>query len=382
MSGKRTPASFDVHPDRAYSFAVAKIKSVTTKPPKKLVPEGPDQRILSLLMLLLEANQPVGREEIFQRIAAYRTKIPSAGERKFERDKKDLRALGVAIEEDEEDRNLYFVRQREYGLRPVQFDDDERVALILAAEAMRGTEGLIYGELVDDALRKLSFDGGRAHRAFTPANLGITMPARYQSAKDRRVMSTLGSAIEGQKSVTITYCGLSGQSTVRLVDPYAVVYGGGTWQLVGHCHLREKPRTFRLDRISKIKVAPKPGTPDFERPANWNLSTYVQRSPWFFEAGETQSTFEVVLDIGPERAWFADENFGPESTREILPENEFRGEGWVRIRFRSGNARYIITRVLDAVGHLRVVEPAELRARVRAVAATIATANQTEGKSP
>jgi proteasome accessory factor B len=67
---------------------------------------APDERILSLLMLLLEARGPVSRAEIFQRIDSYRTKDPAAGERKFERDKKELRALGVPIIQDEDDENL------------------------------------------------------------------------------------------------------------------------------------------------------------------------------------------------------------------------------------------------------------------------------------
>jgi proteasome accessory factor B len=379
---KMPPTSFAVRPQRVYHRAVVSKNGPTRKPVAEVSQQGPDERILSLLMLLLEANRPVARAEIFQRIAAYRTKNPAAGERKFERDKKDLRALGVPIEQDEEDESLYFVRQREYGLRPVQLDDEERVALILAAEALRGTEGLVYGELVDDALRKLSFDSGRSHRAFTPSNLGITLPARDQSARLRRTMAALASAIEGRKRVTITYRGLGGESTVREVDPYAIVYGGGSWQLVGHCHLREKPRTFRVDRIAKIKLAPKPGTPDFERPENWNLATYVQRSPWIFQAGETQIAFDVVLDIGPERAWMADEDFGPGSSCEPIAAAEAGGEGWTRVRFRSGNAGYIITRVLDAAGHLKLVEPPELRARLREIAASIACANRTEEVSP
>lgn len=343
-----------------------------------------DERILSLLMMLLEANGPVSRSEIFERVAAYRTRIPAAGERKFERDKKDLRALGVPIEEHEEKGKetefLYTVRPREYGLRPVQLDDEERVALILAAEALRGTEGLVYGELVDDALRKLSFDSGRPHRVFAPTSLGITLPARDQSPRLRRTMAALTSAIEGCKRVTITYGTPGDSATVRDVDPYAVVYGSGSWQLVGHCHLRGKPRTFRVDRIAKIKLAPKPATPDFKRPENWSLSTYVQRSPWVFQAGDTQSAFDVVLDIGPERTWMAEEDFGPGSSCE--PVAAAGREGWTRVRFRSGNANYIITRVLDAAGHMRVVEPPELRARVREIAAAIADANQTEQGAP
>jgi proteasome accessory factor B len=338
---------------------------------------APDERILSLLMLLLEARGPVSRAEIFQRIVSYRTKNPAAGERKFERDKKDLRALGVPIVQDEDDENLYYVRQRDYEMRPVHLDDEERVALILAAEALRGIEGLVYGELVDDALRKLSFDSGRPHRAFTPANLGITLPARERNARVRRTMASLATAIEGRKRVTITYRSHGdAEPSVRDVDPYAVVYCGGNWQLVGHCHLRESPRTFRVDRIVKVKLAPRPGTPDFQRPENWSLATYVQRSPWVFQAGDTHGAAEVVLDIGPERAWMADEDFGPGSAREPVSVDEAGGEGWTRVRFRSGNPGYVVTRVLDAAGHMKIVAPPELRTRLREIAASVAGANQ------
>ena len=385
-AARTSRAPIAVRPIRAYDEAMASKKASSRVGVKGGSQQAPDQRILSLLMLLLDARGPVAREEIFQRIPAYRTKSPAAGERKFERDKKDLRALGVPIEEyegkGEKKQHLYYVRQREYELRPVQLDEEERVALILAAEALRGTEGLVYGELVDDALRKLSFDSGRSHRAFTPANLGITLPARQHSARIRRTMAALVTAIEGRKRVTITYCAPGGEETKRDVDPYGVVYSGGNWQLVGHCHLREKPRTFRVDRIAKVKLAPKPGTPDFQRPENWNLATYVQRSPWVFQAGDTQAAFDVVLDIGPERAWIADEDFGPGASRELLAPDAAGEEGWMRVRFRSGNAGYIITRVLDAAGHLKVVEPPELRARLREIAGAVAAANQTEGSAP
>jgi hypothetical protein len=44
---------------------------------------------------LVEARGSVSRAEIFQRIVSYRPKTPAVGECKVEREKKDLRALGV-----------------------------------------------------------------------------------------------------------------------------------------------------------------------------------------------------------------------------------------------------------------------------------------------
>jgi proteasome accessory factor B len=206
-----------------------------------------------------------------------------------------------------------------------------------------------------------------------PARLGITLPTRAQNARMRKNLETIGTAVEGRKRLTMTYES-GGNTTVREVDPYAAVYAGGNWQLVGHCHLRGLPRTFRVDRIRKVKMADRPRTPDFERPANFSLLGYVQRSPWVFQAGDTSQAIDVVLDIGPERAWMADEDFGASATREALPAAAGE-ERWTRIRFRSGNPGYIITRVLDAAGHMKVVEPASLRAQVREIAAKAVAAS-------
>jgi proteasome accessory factor B len=186
--------------------------------------------------------------------------------------------------------------------------------------------------------------------------------------------------VEARKRVTLTYQSSGGDATEREVDPYGLVYSGGDWQLVGHCHLRAAPRTFRVDRIEQLRVAGKPGTPDFDRPAGWNLSTYVQRSPWVFLAGAS-GTMEVTLDIGPDRAWMAGEDFGAEAVRETLSP-EPGGEPWTRVKFRSGNPNYIVTRVLDAVGNLRVVSPRRLRERIRAAATAVAGLYGTPGAAP
>lgn len=131
-------------------------------------------------MLLLDAEGPVARAEIFQRIPAYRTAKPATGDRKFERDKDELRVLGVSLVQEREavdgkEEAAYLVSRRSYGMRAVELDDEERIALILAAEARRGSDGLVYRELVDDALRKLTFDSGKPP---PPGQLAISMPTR------------------------------------------------------------------------------------------------------------------------------------------------------------------------------------------------------------
>ena len=317
---------------------------------------APDQRMLQLLLLLLNAGRPVSRAEIFAAIPGYRTAKPAAGERKFERDKKDLRDIGVALEETEPDSNVYRIDPRGFALPPVKLDEEERAALMLAAEVARGAQGLPYRELIDEALRKLSFSRplGAGDR---PAGLAVAEPARKRARGQRRLVEDLTRAAEARKRVRLTYVSDGGELTARSIDPYAVVHRAAEWLVVGYCHLRKAQRTFRVDRIRSMGAVTRPGTPDFDPPGDFSLARYLRRSPWVFQAG-VSGVVDVVLDIGPDRAWMADEDFGEPASREPL------ADGCVRVRFRSGNPEYVVTRVLDGAGHLRLVAPDELRLRV------------------
>jgi proteasome accessory factor B len=329
-----------------------------------------EERILQLLLLLLDADRGVSRTEIFDVIAAYRTAKSAAGERKFERDKKDLRDIGVPLRESESEPHLYSIDRRDYELPPLTLAEDERAALVLAAEALRAWHGVGYRDLVEQAIRKLSFDGPRGNGGPPPAHLAVALPSRTRRRKNSKMVASLTRAVENRKRVTLVYRSAGGESSTRAVDPYAVVYSAGDWQLVGHCHLRKAPRTFRVDRVERITVAGKPGTPDFERPRHWTLTDYVRRSPWEFQTGDSR-VVEVVLDIAPERSWMVDEDFGLNASRASVagPKD---GE-WTRVRFRTGNLEYVVTRVLDAAGYLRVMAPAELVTRIRERALAVAT---------
>ena len=231
----------------------------------------PDERILQLLLMLIAAERPVSRAEIFAAIPSYRTRLPAAGERKFERDKKDLLELGVPIELAEDEPNTYQVERSAYELPELPLADDERAALALAAEALATWDGLPYRDLVEDALRKLSYSDALPAPTRAPSHIATALPeplARASPAQDGRRADARGG---GAGRVTLRYRPNDDEPTERVVDPYALVYSGGDWLLIGHCHLRNAPRTFRVDRVDRLKVGGKPGTPDFERPRGWDL---------------------------------------------------------------------------------------------------------------
>jgi len=326
------------------------------------------KRLLDLVMLLLRARTPVTYREIREQFPGYQTANVEAGLRAFERDKADLLELGVPIRyiTPEEDDSLedggYVIDLKRFRLPEVRLNADEVSALVLAASVARAIPGGTYPKIVDLALRKLAFD--LPDSPDTPSELFATGRApvlvhfperRAATAELGDNFATIEAATRFRKRVTMGYQAAgTGETSRRDVDPYGLVYRDSAWYLVGWCHLRREIRSFRVDRISDAVMAPKPKSPDFERPADFDLRGFVNRSPWTFT---TEPVEEVVLVIDRDAADAANEDFGPDAVKEP------RGDAVV-VRFPCGNPDFVVSRVLAAKGSIVVERGDRLRRRL------------------
>lgn len=341
------------------------------------------KRLLDLVMLLLRARTPVAFRTIRDQFPAYQTKNVEAGLRAFERDKADLLELGVPIryitpeEDDTLEEGGYVVSVKRYRLPEVHLNADEISALVLAASVARAVPGVSYASVVDLALRKLAFDfpdSPDTPLEFPPRISGPvrspvlvhfpTLPAKKGRQLGDR-FAQLEGATRNRKRVTLRYQSAStGYVRERELDPYGLVYRDGSWLVVGHCHLRGDVRSFRLDRIADLKIAPKPRSPDFDRPADFDLRAYANSSPWTFEAEPPE---KVVLEFRPAAANLATTgDFGRGAVRSDA------GDGAVRVEFSCTNPDYVVSRVMAAKGDIRVIEGAALQARLAAELAAVA----------
>src|SRR5688500_1509855 len=258
------------------------------------------KRLLDLVMILLRARTPVTYRDIREQFPAYQTLNVEAGLRAFERDKADLLDLGVPIryvtpdEDDSLEDGGYVIDLKRFRMPEVRLTADEVSALVLAASVARAMPGGAYPKIVDLALKKLAFDLPELPDTPTefPRNPSQTTPVLVHFPEQRPVgaareigesFATLESAVRFRKKVTFTYAA-AGTGTVsrREVDPYGLVYRDAAWVLVGWCHLRKEVRSFRVDRMRDVVMAPKPKSPDFERPDGLDVRAYASRSPWTF----------------------------------------------------------------------------------------------------
>lgn len=341
------------------------------------------KRLLDLVMLLLRARTPVTYREIREQFPGYQTANAEAGLRAFERDKADLLELGVPIRyiTPEEDDSLedggYVIDLKRFRLPEVRLTADEVSALVLAASVARAIPGGAYPKVVDLALRKLAFD--LPERPDTPIELFESSrapspvvvhfpPVRAAAAEAMgETFATLEAATRFRKRVTMTYQAAgSGSTSRRDVDPYGLVYREAAWYLVGWCHLRREIRSFRVDRIHEATMAPKPKSPDFERPAGFDVRAFVNRSPWTFT---TEPVEAVTLELSALAADTANEDFGPAAVRDTV-------DGVVTITFPCGNPEFAVSRILAAKGAIAVRAGARLRQRLADELAAVAARYQ------
>ena len=101
--------------------------------------ERKTERLMNLIFALLVSRQYLTKEQIRQAIADYRDSTQQAFERKFERDKEELRELGITVEMGSNDKYFedevgYRIRRDEAELPDLALTREEAAVLGLAAQ--------------------------------------------------------------------------------------------------------------------------------------------------------------------------------------------------------------------------------------------------------
>ena len=103
-------------------------------------PQAKTERLLNLTMSLLSSRIPLPKHRIRQLVEAYQVvESDEAFDRMFERDKEDLRAMGIPLVTEDigvfEDEQGYRIDRRDYDLPAVELSADEMAVVGLASRA-------------------------------------------------------------------------------------------------------------------------------------------------------------------------------------------------------------------------------------------------------
>lgn len=212
------------------------------------------ERLVNLVIALLSTRGYITAEKIRSSVAGYSdSPTAEAFSRMFERDKNELRDLGIPLEVGKVS-NLdptegYRINRDAYALPPVDLTPDEATAVAVATQLWESPELVTATQ---GALLKLRAAGVDVDPVDSEAAVTIASPAGLTGLRgSENVLGILLSAIDSRQAVQFRHRSSRAEPyTTRTVEPWGVVTERGRWYLVGHDRDRGATRVFRLSRIS------------------------------------------------------------------------------------------------------------------------------------
>lgn len=206
---------------------------------------------MNLVIALLSTRSFLPADKIRASVAGY-ADSPSdeAFSRMFERDKNELRDLGIPLETGRVSKfdagEGYRINRDSYELPPVQLSADEAAAVAVATQLWQSPELVTATQGALLKLRAAGVDVDSEGAGVAIASTA-TLPGLRGSEE---VLRILLSAIDSGHAVRFRHrASRSAEHTSRTVEPWGVVTHRGRWYLVGHDRDRDDIRTFRLSRI-------------------------------------------------------------------------------------------------------------------------------------
>ncbi|MDH5589673.1 MAG: WYL domain-containing protein [Gemmatimonadota bacterium] len=345
------------------------------------------QRWLDIVAFLAAHRFPVTLSELMEAVPSYAgrwtdgdDRARAALRRMFERDKDELRDIGIPIEtlsfhsSDDDDQSGYRLARKDFHLPYLRLVAESREEQprggrspaaatfdLTPEEAGAALEGLVHLSRVPgfplhrearSAFRKLAFDLNPDVLSDTP----VVYAEDPEALATTDTMDVLSGALRGRKIVRFHYRAMAADREARrTVRPYGLLFQHGRWYLVGHDDDRDDVRMFRAGRIAHAEAeASRPGTPDYEIPEDFDLAAYAGREAWELKGGDEEEVEAHVLFRFPHCLWAETGRHGA-FVKARQDGSQIRA---FQVRRRHPFLRWVLSQGGEAV----VTDPPELRA--------------------
>lgn len=218
--------------------------------------ERKTERLMNLIFALLVSRQYLTKDQIRESIADYRDSTPQAFDRKFERDKEELRELGINVEMGSIDKYFsdepgYRIRRDEAELPDLELTREEAAVIGLATQVWEHA-GLAADSTT--ALVKLKAIG-------VDVDTSVLRMAEPRLSTDEPSFDAMWDAATRRIPVTFAYARPGAQPMERHLQPWGIVSWRDRWYVGGHDLDRGEQRIFRLSRIlGEVEFSGQPGS--------------------------------------------------------------------------------------------------------------------------
>lgn len=220
------------------------------------------ERLINLTLALLASKRYLSKAEILRNIPGYEGS-PETKERMFERDKDDLRSLGIQIDVNNfdplfEDEQGYLIKSDSFQFAENEFSKEELLLLTMAANLWHDSAVEIDSQ---KALLKIQSLSG-------PVENDMTTTPTLRITEDWQLLVSIFTAVQNKQILEFSYRGKK-----RQVNPYGLYSSNGFWYLIA----------FEINVIKSFKLVRIEGEVDligekdaFEKPDNFNVGNFLK----------------------------------------------------------------------------------------------------------
>ena len=220
------------------------------------------ERLINLTLALLASKRYLSKAEILRNIPGYEGS-PETKERMFERDKDDLRSLGIQIDVNNfdplfEDEQGYLIKSDSFQFAENEFTKEELLLLTMAANLWHDSAVEIDPQ---NALLKIQSLSG-------PVENDMTTTPTLRITEDWQLLVSIFTAVQNKQILEFSYRGKK-----RQVNPYGLYSSNGFWYLIA----------FEINVIKSFKLVRIEGEVDligekdaFEKPDNFNVGNFLK----------------------------------------------------------------------------------------------------------
>ncbi len=302
-----------------------------------------EQRLLNLMLALSATQRRLTREEIRVRVDGYETvpagasaeereRADSSFQRMFERDKDELRRMGLplrTVTDPLHQDDLGYRIDGDAALPDLDLTVQDAAILALALEYWQGAS------LAKDA--RMGY--AKVVSAIEHGDSDVLPYGGMATSAGQDATAALAEAIVDRQAVRFEYASASSETARRTVQPWGIVMRSGVEYLIGWDTDRDAPRTFRVGRISG-RVRTTGDVNAFERPDPLPLG----------DLDKPTTTSNAVIALRPETG------------HALRRRGESLGtdDGWELIRVPYRHEDLLRAEVLALRGAARVIEPTSL----------------------
>lgn len=232
--------------------------------------------------------------------------------------------------------------------------ENELLAITMGSDMLQSRTGKTFKPQIEQAIDKIAERLPRYSREIEEFRALIRFRSAGIAPVTPDIWFTLKRACEERRKVDILYfTAYTGKEQWRTINPYILIEHNGAWYAPAYCNLRNENRLFALHRIRECNISDE----TFQIEKGFDVQKWVDEA-FLLEHGDGEQ--RIVIKFNPVGARYAIERkLHPTQTIQTHP------DGSITMEFIAHNLNEVKRWVLTYGASAEVLEPAELRRRVK-----------------